>query len=216
MSRFLRGSLGVVLFCGIAAAPLSSAPPAKVKEEPTPKPVRDAREKSLDWLTKNQADNGSWGERLVEPSNVARAQNHVESADILVEIPSLLGARNGNDVVALGEHPGERELRGGAALRGSHLLYVLNERQIASEILVLKQWRLPTEIAGFEIFNVTESASEKTASERTIGNKTNSKFANRRENLGCRIPAPQRIFALERGDGMDRMRPPKGCRRRFG
>lgn len=61
MSRFLRGSLGFVLCCGIAATPLSSAPPTKVKEEPTPKPVREAREKSLDWLTKNQADNGSWG-----------------------------------------------------------------------------------------------------------------------------------------------------------
>jgi hypothetical protein len=55
--------------------------------------------------------------------------------------------------------------------------YLFNEPQVASEILVLEPWYLPTEIAGFDIFNVTKSAREKTASERTIGHKTNSKSA---------------------------------------
>lgn len=61
MSRYFRGSWAFVLACGVLVAPARAAPPAKIKPEPTPKPVRDAREKGLDWLTKNQAANGSWG-----------------------------------------------------------------------------------------------------------------------------------------------------------
>src|SRR5262249_18351729 len=38
-----------------------AAPPAKVKPEPTPRPVIDARDKGLDWLTKNQSASGAWG-----------------------------------------------------------------------------------------------------------------------------------------------------------
>lgn len=61
MSRLLRGWL-LVLACSLLAVPLASAPPRpKHKDEPTPKAVQDAREQSLDWLTKNQAETGSWG-----------------------------------------------------------------------------------------------------------------------------------------------------------
>jgi hypothetical protein len=74
-----------------------------------------------------------------------------------------------------------------------------DEPQIASEILALKPWRLPTEIAGFESFNVVKPAGEQTASERTIGNITDSEFANRGENPGRRIPAPERILGLQGG-----------------
>jgi prenyltransferase beta subunit len=41
--------------CGVLAGGSFAAPPA------VPKNVREAREKGLDWLTKNQADDGSWG-----------------------------------------------------------------------------------------------------------------------------------------------------------
>ena len=60
MPRLPRGGWGLAL-AALLAGPLSAAPPAKEKAEPTPKPVRDARDKGLDWLTKNQAANGSWG-----------------------------------------------------------------------------------------------------------------------------------------------------------
>jgi hypothetical protein len=61
MPRHFRGSWAFVLACGVVVASVRAAPPPKNKPEPTPKPVCEAREKGLDWLTKNQADNGSWG-----------------------------------------------------------------------------------------------------------------------------------------------------------
>ncbi len=44
----------------------------------------------------------------------------------------------GDDVVALGEHPGERELAGGDALLGGDLLDPLDQLQVALEVLALE------------------------------------------------------------------------------
>lgn len=61
MPPYFRGIWTIVLACGVLAAPALAAPPAKVKPEPTPRPVIDARDKGLDWLTKNQSASGAWG-----------------------------------------------------------------------------------------------------------------------------------------------------------
>ncbi len=47
--------------CGVLAGGSAAAPPAKDRPLPIPEDVRTAREKGLDWLTKNQAADGSWG-----------------------------------------------------------------------------------------------------------------------------------------------------------
>jgi hypothetical protein len=41
---------------------------------------------------------------------------NIERANILLQISTPFGSGNGNDVVPLGQHPGERELSGRAAL----------------------------------------------------------------------------------------------------
>jgi hypothetical protein len=61
MPPYFRGIWTIVLACGVLAAPAQAAPPAKVKPEPTPRPVIDARDKGLHWLTKNQSASGAWG-----------------------------------------------------------------------------------------------------------------------------------------------------------
>jgi hypothetical protein len=61
MRRFTALGSGVlVLLGGVWAGP---APAQRVKDKPPPVPaaVGAAREKGLDWLTKHQAANGSWG-----------------------------------------------------------------------------------------------------------------------------------------------------------
>jgi hypothetical protein len=122
--------------------------------------------------------NSVWPERFVERPKFAGRERHLRRVNILVEISTLLGARNADDVVALREHPGVRELDICVALLRRHLLNVVNEPQITSEILILRPWPLPRKIASFEIFNIGK---------RTIGNKTDCEFANRGENLG-RLP----------------------------
>src|SRR5215470_6813233 len=62
VSRML--SLGLVLGIAFASAPASRGKEKKPdlkKPEDLAKEVAAAREKGLDWLTKNQAADGSWG-----------------------------------------------------------------------------------------------------------------------------------------------------------
>ncbi len=81
MSHFFGRSWGLALLVGLLAGPLSAAPPAKVKEPPTPKAVTDARAKGLDWLTKNQAANGSWGKTYTIAVTSFACLSYLSAAD---------------------------------------------------------------------------------------------------------------------------------------
>src|SRR6516162_8288284 len=58
--------LGAVmaLIGSLAAVPAADPPPKNARDE-LPKAVVAAREKGLDWLAKNQAEDGSWGKRYI-------------------------------------------------------------------------------------------------------------------------------------------------------
>ena len=53
----------------------------------------------------------SEGEDFVQAAQFVGAQFHVQRADIFLEIFAALGAGDGHDVVALRQHPGQRQLR---------------------------------------------------------------------------------------------------------
>ena len=62
VSRMLR--IGLVLGMWFAAEPVARGQekkPGEKKSENLAREVAAAREKGLDWLTKNQAADGSWG-----------------------------------------------------------------------------------------------------------------------------------------------------------
>jgi len=60
MPRNYRRSWAFVLAFAVLAVAVRAAPPAKHKAETATKAVREAQQKGLDWLTKNQAGDGSW------------------------------------------------------------------------------------------------------------------------------------------------------------
>ena len=60
MRYIMAVGLGLLLVCGRAAAEAPGAAP-KDKPDDLAKAVAAAREKGLDWLTKNQSADGSWG-----------------------------------------------------------------------------------------------------------------------------------------------------------
>jgi hypothetical protein len=53
--------VGLMLLCWTGPARSADGPAAKDKPEPMAKALGAAREKGLDWLTKNQGKDGSWG-----------------------------------------------------------------------------------------------------------------------------------------------------------
>lgn len=51
-----------------------------------------------------------------------RCQSDVDGGDVLLHMGNPLGARNGNDAVALGRHPGKGDLGEGTSFRGGNCL----------------------------------------------------------------------------------------------
>src|SRR5262245_27367389 len=73
-------------------------------------------------------------------------QLDIERADVLLETLDAPSAGDRDDVVALREHPGERELRRGHALRRGKLLDLAHQVEVALEALALEAGRRAAEV----------------------------------------------------------------------
>src|SRR2546425_13317908 len=80
---------------------------------------------------------------LVDPGEIGMRQDNVDRTDIVFQIRPPLRAWNGHDVFALSEHPGERQLRGRAALFFGYLLHPLRQGEVTLEVLTLKPRHVP-------------------------------------------------------------------------
>src|SRR5579875_3653115 len=72
---------------------------------------------------------------LVDALQVRRREPDSRRAQVVLQVASPLRARNRDDVLALREHPGQRQLGGGAALLPGDLLYSLDGLEVPLEIL---------------------------------------------------------------------------------
>ncbi len=71
-------------------------------------------------------------------------------------------------------------------------------------------------IVGREVFQPTEAAGQKTASERTVGDKADTEFPDGRQDFVFRVAALKRVFGLQRGERMHLVRAADGGWRGFG
>src|SRR5581483_4740409 len=110
--------------------------------------------------------------------------------------------RDRHDVVALGEHPRKRQLRGRRALFRRELFDFRDELEVLREVLALETGRLAAKIVRSEIFEALDFARQKAATERTVGDESDAELPAGRERSILRIPGPEGIFGLERRDGM--------------
>src|SRR2546430_10628218 len=75
---------------------------------------------------------------------------YVERTHVLFEIPAMLRSRNGHDIFALRQHPGQRQLRRLNALLFCDFSHPPHQIKILLEILSLKTGRLPPVIVRSE------------------------------------------------------------------
>ena len=84
------------------------------------------------WVTRSC---GSTGRQ--DPINLGEILGHhpnLQGCDIILKVPAPLGTGNGNDVISLGQHPGERKLRRRATLARSNRFHFLHEIEISLEV----------------------------------------------------------------------------------
>src|SRR6185369_16269742 len=138
---------------------------------------------------------------LVEPLQVRIAEVHVERADIVVEIPDVLGAGDWDNFVTLSKHPRQGQLSRSATLLRRHLSDLSDELDVLLEILTLKARVVLAEITLLKVVRRFDLTGQEPAAERRISDVADAELADRWNDLILRIAAPQRQFGLDRRDG---------------
>src|SRR6516162_3193369 len=100
-------------------------------------------------------------------------------------------ARNRHNILPLGEHPGERELRRLHALPDGDLLHAAEKFEVPDEIIALKAGIGAAPVIRGQNLNALDLAGQESATERTVGNKSDSEFATDGEDLIFGISGPQ-------------------------
>ena len=133
---------------------------------------------------------GAGGQRLCDPRDVLGGERNLQRPQILIEIFAPLRAGNGHDVLALREHPGQRELRRRAALLARNALDTFEQRQILVEILALETRRLPPVVVLRQVAGRLEAPGQEAAPERAIGDEADAELAAGGEDLLLGLAAP--------------------------
>ena len=112
---------------------------------------------------------------------ILRRQVNIERADILLQISTSFSSGNGNDVVPLGQHPGEGKLCGRAALFCSKPLDPIHQFHIPTEILLLETGHAAAPIVVGKIIKAGDLGGQEPAAKRTICDEADAKLAHRIE-----------------------------------
>src|SRR3954447_14864663 len=102
-----------------------------------------------------------------------------------------LAAGNRDDVVALREDPGDRQLRGRHAFRARDFFDAADQIEIAFEVLALEARRLAAVVGWFEGVDPLEGAVEESASDGRVGDEADAQLAHGRQNVVLGIAAPE-------------------------
>src|SRR5262249_16115516 len=91
-------------------------------------------------------------------------------------------------------------------------LQFLDEEEVAPQILALKPRHVTPHVASAESVGVRDTPREKAAAQGTVGDKADAERLAKRQDFALHVARPQRIFDLQGGERMHRMRPPDGRR----
>ena len=160
---------------------------------------------------------GVWGEDFVEAGQVVLRQIYLVRGGVFFQILSAFRARDGDDVVSLCQDPSQGELRRLAAFFFGEFFDFADQVEILLEVLSLKARRVAAVVVGGEIFEALELSGEESAAERAIGDEADAELAaGVEDSVEFGVACPERIFSLQRGDGMDLHRATKSVGAGFG
>ena len=127
------------------------------------------------------------------------------AAVVLIQALEFARAGNGHDPGFLRQQPGQRDLRRGGAFFCSDLFKQINHGPVGFDRLWRKARIAAADIGAVEGRVLVDLAGQVTAAQRTVGHKPNAKFLAGRQDLSFDGSPPDRIFALQGRDGLNRM-----------
>ena len=103
----------------------------------------------------------------------------------------MAGAGDRHDRGRPRQYPGDRELRWGAVLGCGVLLQLLDQPEVAAQIVALKPRHVAPRIARPHRLDIGDIAGQKSAAERAVGNKADAEFLAEGQDLGLDLAGPQ-------------------------
>jgi hypothetical protein len=143
-------------------------------------------------------------------------ESDVKSGDILVEALFALGAGDRHHVLALRQHPGEDELRGGALLFFRDRLEPGEDLHVLVQVLALEARMREAPVALGQVRLAVHRAGEHAAAERRVGDQRDAELACRPQRFFSFFSVQEREFILHCGDRMDLVRAADRFRPRLG
>ena len=137
---------------------------------------------------------------VVQPFDLLGAQLDAVGGGVLLDAGDPLGAGDRGDVVALREQPGQRDLRRCGARLGGDGLDLVDDAQVALEVLAGEARVGLAPVVVGELLGRADLAGEEAVAERRVGNEADAQLAQQRQQLGLRIAGPQGVLRLQRGD----------------
>src|SRR5207245_11482837 len=135
-----------------------------------PRPVRSA------------CGDAAWGHR-VAPAEIFERGPDLQGRGVLFQVLAPPGPRDGNDVLAAREHPGERKLGRSRLLLARELLDALHQLEVAVEVPSLEAGAVPAPVVCGNVLGLAELAGEEAAAERAVRHEADPELADRGQDL---------------------------------
>ncbi len=131
-----------------------------------------------------------------------RVELDVERLEVLLEVDPALGPEDRDDIVALRQHPGERQLRCACISSGGPAPRLVPPDPDSSGSSLPGTGQVAAVVVGREIGGRLEPASEKPAAQRAVGDESDAELPAGGQHVVLGVPGPEGILGLEGGDRM--------------
>lgn len=151
--------------------------------------------------------------------NLVRRQLDLERARIVLEVLERRGARDRNDVVALGGHPRKAHLGRRSPVAARNLADPVDEGHDAREVVAAELGHAAAPVIGRQVVERRDGAREKPAPDGAVGDDGDAQLAARLEDarpVRLDVQEERAVLDLVRGDGVHRMCAPDRGRRALG
>lgn len=150
-------------------------------------------------------------EDLVDRGEISLGEGDVGGVGVFLHAGGAAGARDRNDLLALGEQPGQRELGDGDAPGRGQLAKSLHGFDVLLEVAGLPARIGLAEVGGVVLCCGLRGTGDEAAAEGRIGDEADAELLKDREEL-LDVALEERVLGLQDRDRLDGVRLADGLR----
>src|SRR3954464_9837631 len=124
------------------------------------------------------------GLEVVQAFELRFGELDLVSRGVLLDASDAAGAGDRGDVVSPGEDPRERGLRGGCADLRADRADLVDEREVAAEVLTGEPRVGLAPVVVWEVVDGADLSGEEAVAERRVGDEPDPELAQQRQDLG--------------------------------